>query len=50
MKWLEAAKTLVMVDDMKEMTANKSCKYGEFGLFEHLPFVLCLCSVAKASI
>ena len=30
---------LVMVDDVREMTVEKSCKYGEYGLFEHLLFL-----------
>ena len=28
------------------MTAQKSCKYSEYGLFEHSLFLKCLCNVA----
>ena len=30
----------VMVDDIREMTVKKSCKYGEHDLFEVLLFLL----------
>ena len=29
----------VMVDYVREMTVKKSCKYGEYGLFEQLLFL-----------
>ena len=29
-----------MVDYVREMTAKKSCKHGEYGLFEHFFFLL----------
>ena len=30
----------MMIDFITEMTGKKSCKYGEYGLFEHLLFLL----------
>ena len=36
----EATHVFVMVDCVREMTANKSCKYGEYGSFEQLLIVL----------
>ena len=36
-----ATQMLVMVDYVREMAGKKSCKYGEYGSFEHL---LLLCS------
>ena len=30
----------VMVDYVREKTVKKSCKYGEYGLFERLLFLL----------
>ena len=30
----------MMVEYVKEMTAKKSCKYGKYGSFEHLLFLL----------
>ena len=30
-KWPEAAKTFGMVNHVREMTAKKSCKHGEYG-------------------
>ena len=29
----------VMVDFIREMTVKKSCKYGDYGSFEHLLFL-----------
>ena len=29
-----------MVGYVREMIAKKSCKYGEYGLFEHMLFLL----------
>ena len=29
----------VTVDDVREMTAKKSCKYGKYVSFEHLLFL-----------
>ena len=34
---------LVMVDYVTKMAAKKSCKYGEYGSLEHLPFLLLHC-------
>ena len=34
----EAAQIIVMV--VREMTVKKSCKYGEYGSFEHMVFLL----------
>ena len=31
---------IVMVDHVRKMTVKKSCKYGEYGSFEHLLFLL----------
>ena len=36
----EATPMFMMVDYVRYMTVKKSCKYGECGLFEHLPFLL----------
>ena len=33
----------VVVDYVMEMTPEKSCKYDEYGLFEHLLFLLFVC-------
>ena len=30
---------VVMVDCVRKMTVKKSCKYGEYGSFEHLLFM-----------
>ena len=35
----EALKMFVMVDYVRKMAAKKSCKYGEYGSFEHLLFL-----------
>ena len=35
----EAAQIIMMVDYVMEMVAKKSCKYGEYGLCEHLLFL-----------
>ena len=32
----------LMVDYVKKMTVKKFCKYGEYGSFEHLLFLLCV--------
>ena len=32
----------MMVDYVREMTVKKSCKYGEYGSFEHLVLLLLL--------
>ena len=37
-KWYEVAQTFAVVDCVKEMTLNKFCKYGEYGLFELFVF------------
>ena len=29
-----------MVDNVREMAVKKSCKYGEYGSFEHLLFLV----------
>ena len=34
---------LLMVDNLKEITVKKSCKYGEYGSFEHLLFFFTNC-------
>ena len=39
----EVTQTFAMVDYVMEMTSMKSCKYGEYGLFEHLPFLFLIC-------
>ena len=31
---------LMMVDHVRKMTVKKSCKYGEYGSFQHLLFLL----------
>ena len=36
---------LVMVDFVREMTLKKSCKYGKYGSFEPLLFLLFVCVV-----
>ena len=36
MKLHEATKMFMMVDYIREMTSKRSCKHGEYGLFEHL--------------
>ena len=36
---IEAAQMFVMVEYVKNMTMKKFCKYGEYGLFEHLLFL-----------
>ena len=36
----KSTQMFVMVDYVREMTAKKSCKYGEYGSFEHLLFLL----------
>ena len=40
-QWLlhEATQMFVMIDYVRKMTAKKSCKYGEYGPFEHLLFL-----------
>ena len=35
----EATQMFVMIDYVRKMTAKKSCKYGEYGPFEHLLFL-----------
>ena len=35
-----------MVDYVREITGKKSCKYGEYGSFEH---VMCLCIIVTTS-
>ena len=32
-----------MVNYVREMMAKKPCKYGTYGLFAHLPFLLIVC-------
>ena len=39
MKLHEATQMFMMVDDVREMALKKSCKYGEYGSFEHLLFL-----------
>ena len=39
MKWHEVAEAFTVVDNVREMTEKKSCKYGEYGWFEHLLFL-----------
>ena len=39
-KWTEIARTFGKADDVREMTANKSREYGEYGSLEHLLFLL----------
>ena len=36
----KATEILMMVDYVSEMILKKSCKYGEYGLFERLLFLL----------
>ena len=36
----EVAKTVAAMEYVKEMTGKKSCKYGEYGAFQHLVFLL----------
>ena len=38
-KFHEATQMFVTVDYLREMTVKKSCKYGEYGSFEHLHFL-----------
>ena len=38
-KLCEATQMLVMVDYVRKMTVKKSCKYGEYGSFEHSLFL-----------
>ena len=38
----EAAQLFMMVDYVRKMTVKKSCKYGEYGLFERLLFSFCM--------
>ena len=41
LKLQEATQMFVVVGHVtREMTAKKSCKYGEYGSFEHLLFLL----------
>ena len=40
---------LVLVDNVKEITAKKTCGYGDFGSFEHL-LVLLLLSFTRFSL
>ena len=35
----EATEMFVMVDYVREMAMEKSCKYGKYGSFEHLLFL-----------
>ena len=42
-KWHEVAQAFMMVDYVREITAKESCKYGEYGLFEHLLFFCFVC-------
>ena len=35
LKWHVVIQMLVMVDYVRETTSKKSCKYGEYGSFEH---------------
>ena len=37
----------VMVDYVREVTVKKTCKYGEYGSFEHLLFLLHLVKGCK---
>ena len=39
----ETTQMFRMVDYVREMTVKKSCKYGEYGSFEHLIFVFVFC-------
>ena len=36
-----------MVDCVREMATTKSCKYGKYGLFEHLVFLSVVISYIK---
>ena len=40
---MKQPKMFVMVDCVREMTVKKSCKYGEYGSFEHLLFLVVMC-------
>ena len=41
----------MMVDYVKEMSVKKSCKYGEYGLSEHLLFLFkCVACDASGSV
>ena len=46
----EAAQMFMMVDHVWEMTVKKSCKYGEYGSFKHLLFLLSLLPVSVCMI
>ena len=37
-KWHEVTQMFMMVDYVGKKTVKKSCKYGEYGSFEHLNF------------
>ena len=39
----EATQMFMMVDYVSKMSVKKSCKYGEYGSFEHLLFLWCCC-------
>ena len=38
-KWREITQTFAMIDCLREITAEKFCKYYKFGLFEHFLFL-----------
>ena len=38
-KWHDAAQTFAVVVFVREMTAKKFCKFGEYELFEYLLFL-----------
>ena len=42
-KLREATHMFMLVDYVREMTVEKSCKYCEYGSFEHLFFLFCVC-------
>ena len=46
----EVTQMFAIVDCVREMTSEKSFKYGKYGLFEHLLFlsVILSCHVAEA--
>ena len=45
----EATQKLAMVDHVRKMTVNKSCKYGEYGLFDHLLLLFFFCSTDEGT-
>ena len=40
----------MMLDDVREMTSKKTCKFGEAGSFEHLLFLFCMYLLLEGNI